>query len=181
MRWRDCWRCRIVATEIAADGSSSAIMSARLPLLTLAIASVLISPVLSGQDLSQKPASATNVPFQQGSSSSSSPNFSAPIVFWTGSDSKAQVTIWENTPVRVISDTPLRAGHTREGSPVLFRVVEDVTVDHAVIVPRGATVHGVVVRSSKARRFGGGAELTLKLTSLDLAGKAIRSTATSSG
>jgi hypothetical protein len=50
-------------------------------------------------------------------------------------------------------------------------VSEDVVVDDVLAIPRGATVHGVVVRSKKAGRLTGSPELTFQLTSLDLSGR----------
>lgn len=52
-------------------------------------------------------------------------------------------------------------------------MIQDVTLDGVLAIPRGATVHGVVAESKalKSGDLGGSSELALKLTSLDLGGK----------
>jgi hypothetical protein len=82
-----------------------------------------------------------------------------------------EITVLEDTLLRVRTNAPLSTSMTREGSPVLFTLSEDVTVDNVLIIPRGATVHGTVVQSKRAGTLTGAPDLILKLTSLDLAGR----------
>ena len=78
----------------------------------------------------------------------------------------------EDTPLRVITNSALSTDRTRAGSSVLFTVSEDVVVNHVLIIPRGALVHGTVVYSKKAGTFKGrSANLVFELTSLDLDGR----------
>jgi hypothetical protein len=84
---------------------------------------------------------------------------------------KAPITVLEETLIRVMTIGPLNSKRTKEDSPVLFTVSEDVVVGDALAIPRGATVHGVVVKSKKAGALTGSPELTLKLLSLDLGGR----------
>jgi len=80
------------------------------------------------------------------------------------------ITVLEDTLIRVITDQPLSTKRSRDGTPVSFTVSEDVIVNHVLVIPRGATVHGEVVQDKKAGRLTGSPELTLKLISLDLGG-----------
>jgi hypothetical protein len=85
--------------------------------------------------------------------------------------SKAPITILEDTLLRVWTVDPVDSKHAKHGTPVLFTVSEDVMVDDALAIPRGATVHGIVTQSKKAGRLTGSADLTLELVSLDLGGR----------
>ena len=59
----------------------------------------------------------------------------------------------------------------KEGTPLDFTVIRDVTVNGWLAIPRGATVHGVVTESKGAGQISGSPELALRLTSLDLGGR----------
>ena len=69
-----------------------------------------------------------------------------------------------------MTNDPLTTRQTREGTPLVFTLSEDVVVDDVVIIPRGATIHGTTVESKKAGTLTGSPELILKLTSLELGG-----------
>ncbi len=86
-------------------------------------------------------------------------------------DPKTQVTVLENTLIRVMTNAPLSSRQTREGAHLLFTLSEDVVVDNLLIIPRGATVHGTAVQSRKAGTLTGSPDLILKLVSLDLGGR----------
>ena len=81
------------------------------------------------------------------------------------------ITVLENTLIRVTTDQPLSTKRSKDGMPVTFSVSEDVIVGDVLVVPRGATVHGEVIRNKKAGVVSGSPELTLKLDSLDLGGE----------
>jgi hypothetical protein len=81
------------------------------------------------------------------------------------------VIVLEKTLIRVITDQPLSSKRSRDGTPVLFTVSQDVVVNHVLVIPRGATVHGEVIQHKKAGRLSGSPELTLKLLTLDLGGE----------
>jgi len=83
----------------------------------------------------------------------------------------APVTVLEDTLLRVMTSEPLNSKRVKDDQPVLFTVSEDVVIGDVLAIPRGATVHGVVVRSKKAGVLTGSPELTLKLLSLDLGGR----------
>ncbi len=66
---------------------------------------------------------------------------------------------------------PVDSKRAKDGQPVQFTVIQDVTLGGVLAIPKGATVHGVVTESKKAGQLGGSAELALTLTSMDLGGK----------
>lgn len=102
------------------------------------------------------------------------PAETAPVaapVFWNGSDPNEHVVIPENALIRAMTNTAIDAGKTRVGSPVMLTLSQDVVVNHFVIVPRGATLHGTVVQSRKAGKLTGRAEVAVELQSLDLGGQ----------
>jgi hypothetical protein len=100
--------------------------------------------------------------------SSSSP--SLPVILSYGIPG-TRVIVNEDTVIRVMTDQALNSNKSKEGTPVSFTVSEDVIVNHVLVVPRGATVHGEVVQNKKAGRLSGSPELTVKLVSLDLGGQ----------
>jgi hypothetical protein len=83
----------------------------------------------------------------------------------------AQLTVLEDTLIRVMTNEPVNSKRAETGSPVLFTVSEDVFVGDALAIPRGATVRGEVIKSKKAGVLTGSPELILKLDSLELGGR----------
>lgn len=81
------------------------------------------------------------------------------------------VTILEDTMIQVITNDEIDSKRARNGTPFACTVNEDVVAGDGLAIPRGATVHGVVVKSKKAGVLTGSPELTLKLVSLDLGGR----------
>lgn len=81
------------------------------------------------------------------------------------------VTVLEDTLIRVITNAPLNSKRVDQDTPVLFTVNEDVMAGEVIAIPRGATVHGLILKSKKAGVLTGSPELILKLVSLDLGGR----------
>lgn len=81
-----------------------------------------------------------------------------------------QITVLENTLIRVRTDQPLSTKHSKPGTPVTFDVSEDVIVHNILVIPRGATIHGEVVLNKRAGVISGTPELALQLNSLELGG-----------
>jgi hypothetical protein len=84
---------------------------------------------------------------------------------------KGPVTIPQGTLLQLRTNEPVGSKHAKDGEPVQFTVIRDVTVGGVLAIPRGATAHGVVTEVKKPGDLGGSAELALKLTSLDLGGQ----------
>lgn len=85
--------------------------------------------------------------------------------------SSPAVVLPEETPLRVRIEKPLNTRRTKTGEPITFTVVEDVSLNGAVVIPRGATLHGEVEQAHKASALGGRPELVLQLQSLELGGR----------
>jgi hypothetical protein len=58
-----------------------------------------------------------------------------------------------------------------DGTPVQFTVIQDVTLNGMLAIPRGATVRGVVTETKKAGELAGSPELAMTLTSLEMGGQ----------
>jgi len=99
------------------------------------------------------------------------PSAPEPVTIPFKGASPQQLTILEDTLIRVMTSEPIDSKHARDGTPVLCIVSEDVLVDDVLAIPRGATAHGMVVRSKKAGVLTGSPELIIKLVSLDLGGR----------
>ncbi len=81
------------------------------------------------------------------------------------------ITLSPGTVLQLRTTDALDDKRAKEGTPVTFTVIRDVTVNGWLAIPRGAAVHGVVAESKSAGQMAGSAELALQLTSLDLGGR----------
>ncbi len=81
------------------------------------------------------------------------------------------VTIPPGTLLQVRTNEGVATRGAKDGQPVQFTLITDVTSGGVLAIPRGATLHGVVTESKKAGELGGSAVLALTLTSLDLGGQ----------
>jgi hypothetical protein len=83
------------------------------------------------------------------------------------------VTVPQGTLVQVRTSEPVNSKRAKEGEPIQFTVIQDVTLGGVLAIPRGATVHGVVAEVKHPDRgaLTGSNELALQLTSLDLGGQ----------
>jgi hypothetical protein len=145
--------------------------------LALAAATILLSaPAMAQQPLPDSPIPNTPaLPTPEtepppASSSSSSEDLPKPAPH-IATNPTTEVTVLEDTLIRVRTNAGLSTSMTRDGSPILFTLSEDVIVDNTLIIPRGATLHGSVVQSKRAGTLTGSPDLILKLVSLDLAGR----------
>ena len=68
---------------------------------------------------------------------------------------------------------PVASKRARDGEPVQFTLISDVTFGGALAIPRGAVFHGVVTESHQpgSGQLSGNPVLALQLTSLDLGGQ----------
>jgi BON domain len=81
------------------------------------------------------------------------------------------ITVAQGTVLQLRTSDALDNKRAKEGTPIDFTVIRDVTVNGWLAIPRGATVHGVVAGSKSAGELSGTPELALRLTSLDLGGR----------
>lgn len=84
---------------------------------------------------------------------------------------KGPVTIPEGTLLQLRTSEPVSSKRAKDGTPIQFVVIQDVTYGGVLAIPRGATVHGVVTEVKKPGDLKGSAELALTITSLDLGGQ----------
>jgi hypothetical protein len=152
-----------VFTNSIASGQSSRTTPATRPAATSSDRSALPDSPSPTNSQIQPQQQAPDV--VQGQSSSSQPHVLAYANF------HVQVTVLEDTLIRVMTNQPLSSRQSKDGTPVLFTLSEDVIVDNVIVIPRGATVHGEVIQTRKAGVLTGSPELTLKLVSLDLGGR----------
>ena len=144
-----------------------------LPLLLLAIAIPSVSAQCSQATRPKAASSAQPAVSSQseqpiGTSNDSSWSETARSMrFATGT----AITVLENTPLQVITDSPISSRTTKEGAKLPFTVTRDVVVNGILVIPCGARVYGTVVSAKQATRAVGASSLTLQLTELDLGGK----------
>lgn len=83
------------------------------------------------------------------------------------------ITVPQGTLIQVRTNEPVNSKRAKDGEPIQFTVIQDVTMGGVLAIPRGATVHGVIsdVKSSSSGSLTGSNQLALQLTSLDLMGQ----------
>lgn len=82
------------------------------------------------------------------------------------------ITIQPGTVLQLRTDAPVDSKHAQEGTQLSFIVIRDVLVNGYLAIPRGATVRGVVTYTKHAGELSGSPELALRLTSLEMGGRA---------
>lgn len=83
------------------------------------------------------------------------------------------VTLPPGTLLQLRTSEPVDSKRARDGEPVEFMVIQDVTAGGVLAIPRGAVVHGVIAEHKNvgSGSLGGNSTLALALTSLDLGGR----------
>lgn len=83
------------------------------------------------------------------------------------------VTLPAGTLLQLRTSEPVDSKRAKDGEPVQFMVLQDVTMGGVLAIPRGAVVHGVVSEHKNvgSGEMGGSSTLALTLTSLDLGGR----------
>jgi hypothetical protein len=84
---------------------------------------------------------------------------------------RGPITIAPGTVLQLRTADTVDSKRAKEGTPLDFTVIRDVTVNGYLAIPRGATVHGVISGVKHAGELTGSPELALQLTSLDLNGR----------
>ncbi len=84
---------------------------------------------------------------------------------------KGPMTLLPGTLLQLRTSEAVDNKKAADGTPVQFTVIQDVTLNGMLAIPRGATVHGVVTETKKAGELAGSPELALTLTSLDMGGQ----------
>jgi BON domain len=81
------------------------------------------------------------------------------------------VTIPPGALVRVSIIEGLDTKHTKAGTMFDATVLNDISADGEIAIPRGATVQGTVVESKNSGALGGHGDLTLELNQVNLGGR----------
>jgi hypothetical protein len=83
------------------------------------------------------------------------------------------VTLPPGTLLQLRTSEPVDSKRAKDGEPVQFMVIQDVTAGGVLAIPRGAVVHGVIAEHKNvgSGSLGGSSTLALTLTSLDLGGR----------
>jgi hypothetical protein len=83
------------------------------------------------------------------------------------------VTLPAGTMLQLRTSEPVDSKRAKDGEPVQFMVIQDVTAGGVLAIPRGAVVHGVIAEHKNvgSGSLGGSSSLALTLTSLDLGGR----------
>ena len=83
------------------------------------------------------------------------------------------VTLPAGTLLQLRTSEPVDSKRAKDGQPVEFMVIQDVTMGGYLAIPRGAVVHGVIAESKNvgSGQLAGSSSLALTLTSLDLGGR----------
>lgn len=86
---------------------------------------------------------------------------------------KGPVTLPAGTLLQLRTSEAMASKHAKDGEPVQFTLISDVTMGGVLAIPKGATLHGVITQSKQAGsgQLAGHSELALTLTSLDLGGQ----------
>jgi len=83
------------------------------------------------------------------------------------------VTLPAGTLLQLRTSEPVDSKRAKDGEPVQFMVIQDVSMGGVLAIPRGAVVHGVIAEHKNvgSGSMGGSSSLALTLTSLDLGGR----------
>ena len=86
---------------------------------------------------------------------------------------RGPVTLEPGTLLQLRTSEPVDSKHAKDGQPVEFMVIQDVTAGGFLAIPRGAVVHGVVTEAKNvgSGQMAGNSIIALTLTSLDLGGR----------
>ena len=88
----------------------------------------------------------------------------------TGSSAKP-VTIPEGTAISIRLDSALTSASNKPGDEFMASVADAISVDNAVVIPKGAMAHGKLVNAKESGRLSGVASLSLELSSIEVDGK----------
>jgi BON domain len=86
---------------------------------------------------------------------------------------RGPVTVPQGALIQLRTSESVDSKRAKGGEPIQFTVIQDVTYNGVLAIPRGATIHGVIsdVKNAGSGTLTGSSELALQLTSLDLGGQ----------
>jgi hypothetical protein len=135
-----------------------------LPILTLYLAFAVIG-------CSRKPSTDTSTDASNGSTPSASDNSAAqPAERQEAKREREPLVVPARTTITVRLGSALGSKLSQSGETFTGSVAKDVVVRNAVAIPRGTPVSGTVIDAKPLGRFKGGAELQVRLDSINLNG-----------
>ncbi len=87
-------------------------------------------------------------------------------IAFTQSPEMSEVTLFQDTLVRIKMVTPLDTRQNREGDKFTFQASEDVYVNGVLVIAKGAVGEGKILKVQQARNFGRDAKLDLSFDTL---------------
>jgi hypothetical protein len=87
-----------------------------------------------------------------------------------GQQAGIPVTVPAGSMLRIRINRGLDSNHIKPGTPFDGTVLNDVSADNAIAIPRGATVQGTVIDAQKAHALSGRGEISLQINSVTLGG-----------
>ncbi|WP_312562820.1 hypothetical protein [Anaerospora sp.] len=87
-------------------------------------------------------------------------------IAFTESPEVSEVTLFQDTLVKIKMVTPLDTRKNREGDSFAFQASEDVYSNGVLVIAKGATGEGKVLKVQQARNFGRDAQLDLSFNTL---------------
>jgi len=90
---------------------------------------------------------------------------------YAGQQAGESVTVPAGALLRIRINQTLDSARTKAGERFDGIVINDITADGAVAIPRGAAIQGTVVDAKKSGAIAGRGELSLQLTSVTMGGK----------
>ncbi len=134
-----------------------------LPVLALYLALALFG-------CSRKPSDASNDANSPNAQSTSGGTGTQPAETQESRREREPVVVPARTMITVRLGSALGSKVSRSGETFTGSVARDVRVGEEVVIPRGAKVSGTVTDAKPLGRFAGGAELQVRLDSIDLHG-----------
>src|SRR5579883_170951 len=80
----------------------------------------------------------------------------------------AGFVLLDGTPVKLRLSRNLSSGTDRKGDTVDFEVLEDVMVDHVVVIPKGGTALATITEAEPKKHMGRGGKLDVNIDSVRL-------------
>jgi hypothetical protein len=74
----------------------------------------------------------------------------------------------DGTPVHLVLSQTISSADAQEGQLVEFEVVDDITIDNIVVVPKGGTAWATVTTAQPKRRLGRGGKLDMNIDKVRL-------------
>jgi hypothetical protein len=87
-------------------------------------------------------------------------------IAFTQSPEMSEVTLFQDTLVRIKMVTPLDTRQNREGDAFTFEASEDVYVNGVLVIAKGAVGEGKILKVQQARNFGRDAKMELSFDTL---------------